>query len=269
MPPDRPPEPGHVAALGTGVAAPGAPGGDGSQFLRGPGRRGRELGWVLRIGAEFLRGFRALHFVGPCVTVFGSARFPADHPTYALARRLGRCLAEVGFTVMTGGGGGVMEAANRGAWDVGGLSIGCNITLPKEQVPNLYLDRFVTFQHFFVRKVMLVKYSYAFVALPGGMGTLDEVFEAATLIQTGKMRGFPIVLLGTAYWRPLVDYLRTTMVAGGALDAADVDRLLLTDSPEEATAHVHRVVTTEFGVSYGKRRKPRWWLLERSPRLRR
>lgn len=238
-------------------------------FLRGPQTRRSELFRALRIFFEFLRGFRALHFLGPCVTVFGSARFPPSHPTYELARRLGRSLAQAGFAVMTGGGGGVMEAANRGAWDAGGRSIGCNIQLPLEQTPNLYLDRFVTFQHFFVRKVMLAKYSYAFLALPGGFGTLDEVFEAATLIQTGKMRRFPLVLLGTSYWGPLLDYLRRTMVAGGTLDAADVDRLLLTDSPEEAARHVRDVATGQFGVTYGPPRRPRWWLLERGFRPRR
>jgi uncharacterized protein (TIGR00730 family) len=147
-----------------------------------------ELIRVLRIMVEFVRGFRALHFVGPCVTVFGSARFKEDHPYYALGREVGRELARAGFTVMTGGGPGIMEAANRGAKEVGGRSVGCNIELPAEQKPNQYLDRFITFHHFFVRKVMLVKYSYAFVALPGGFGTLDEIFETATLVQTGKIR---------------------------------------------------------------------------------
>jgi uncharacterized protein (TIGR00730 family) len=239
------------------------------RFLQGSQARGAELLRALRIFFEFLRGFRALHFVGPCVTVFGSARFAPDHAFYALARRVGRCLAEAGFTVVTGGGGGIMEAANRGAWDVGGRSIGCNIELPQEQVPNLYLDRFVTFRYFFVRKVMLVKYSYAFIALPGGFGTLDEVFEAVTLIQTGKIRGFPVVLVGPTYWRPLLDYLRRTMVPAGTIDAVDVDRLLVTDSPEEAASHVRDVAMGRFGVTYGPPRKPRWWLLERGFRPRR
>jgi len=151
-------------------------------FLEGPGGRGSELLRVLRIAAEFVRGFRVLHFVGPCVTVFGSARFAEDHPAYQLAREMGRRIAREGFTVMTGGGPELIEAANRGAKDVGGRSIGCNIVLPREQQPNPFLDRFLTFRYFFVRKVMLVKYSYAFVVLPGGFGTLDELFEAATLI---------------------------------------------------------------------------------------
>ena len=151
-------------------------------FLQGPRSRGSELKSLLTIVAEFIRGFRVLHFVGPCVTVFGSARFREDHPYYAVARSVGRGLAKLGFTVMTGGGPGIMEAANRGAKEAGGFSVGCNIVLPEEQKINAYLDRWVTFRHFYVRKVMLVKYSYAFVVMPGGMGTMDEFFEAAVLM---------------------------------------------------------------------------------------
>src|SRR5579883_1751674 len=172
------------------------------RFLRGPQPRGSELLHALRIFREFVTGFRALHFVGPCVTVFGSARFGEQSPYYALGRAVGAELARAGFTVMTGGGPGLMEAANRGAWEAGGQSIGCNIELPKEQKPNPYLHRWLTFRHFFVRKVMLVKYSFAFVALPGGFGTLDEVFETATLMQTHKMREFPLVLMGVRFWEP-------------------------------------------------------------------
>jgi len=157
--------------------------------------------------AEFIRGFRALHFVGPCVTVFGSARFKDDHPYYILARDVGSGLSRLGFTVMTGGGPGIMEAANRGAKESGGISIGCNIRLPKEQLPNPYLDRFVVFRYFFVRKVMLIKYSYAFVVLPGGFGTMDELFEAMTLIQTGKIRNFPVVLMGRNFYVQLLEFL--------------------------------------------------------------
>ena len=162
----------------------------------------------MRILGECVKGFRRLHFVGPCVTVFGSARFEEDHPYYVLARELGARLAEAGFAVMTGGGPGIMEAANRGAKDVGGTSVGCNITLPVEQKPNPYLDRWVEFRYFFVRKMMLEKYSYAFIVMPGGIGTLDELFETAMLIQTGKMKDFPIVLMGKSFWTPLLDYLR-------------------------------------------------------------
>jgi len=212
-----------------------------------------------------MRGFRTFHFVGPCVTIFGSARFEESHPFCALARRLGALLAQDGFTVMTGGGPGIMEAANRGAKEVGGRSLGCNIELPHEQEPNPYLDRFVTFRYFFVRKVMLVKYSYAFVALPGGFGTLDEIFECATLIQTGKIEEFPLVLMGVDYWAPLLDFLRTKLVVARTVSAADVDRIFLTDSPEEAVARIHDTALRRFGLTYGPRVKRRWFLGEWGP----
>ncbi len=237
-----------------------------SQFLRGPQSRWSEFTRSVRICFEFLRGFRHLHFVGPCVTVFGSARFPDGHRYYDLARAVGRRLAEAGFTVMTGGGPGVMEAANRGAWDAGGTSIGCNIELPLEQQANIYLDRFVTFHHFFVRKVMLVKYSYAFVAMPGGFGTLDEMFEASTLIQTGKIKPFPLILMGREFWQPQIDFLRNTMVAEGTIAAEDVDRLVLTDDPDEAARIVREAAISQFGLSYGVPPKPRWWMFERGIR---
>jgi len=205
-------------------------------FLEGPRRRLTEFVRAVRIFAEFIRGFRSLHFVGPCVTVFGSARFKEDNPHYALARRMGAEIARLGFTVMTGGGPGIMEAANRGAKEAGGASIGCNIVLPMEQKPNPYLDRFVEFKYFFVRKVMLVKYSYAFVVLPGGFGTLDELFEALTLIQTGKISNFPVVLMGVEYWTPLMDFMRQRLISTGTIDADDLDLIHLTDSVEEASA---------------------------------
>lgn len=233
------------------------------RFLEGPQERTFELGRVIRIAAEFISGFRALHFVGPCVTVFGSARFKEEHPYYKLARETGAYLAEAGFTVMTGGGPGVMEAANRGAKDVGGRSIGCNIELPHEQSENPYLDRFITFRYFFVRKVMLVKYSYAFIALPGGFGTLDELFECLTLVQTRKISEFPIVLIGREFWQPLVSYLRSTFVRAGTIGAEDPDLIFLTDSPEEAVKHVHGIVMGRFGLKYGPRVKRSWMLRER------
>ena len=231
-------------------------------FLEGPRSRRAELGFALGVVAEMVRGFRALHFVGPCATVYGSARYHDTHPYYALARDVGAHLARAGFTVMTGGGPGLMEAANRGARDVGGRSIGCNITLPEEQRPNPYLDRMVEFRHFFVRKVMLAKYSYAFIAVPGGIGTLDELFEIAVLIQTGKMKEFPIVLVGVDYWRPLVEFLRVQLVAAGTIDSKDVDRILVTDSPVEAARHCRDVGLSKFGLSSTQRFRPRWYLGE-------
>jgi uncharacterized protein (TIGR00730 family) len=208
----------------------------------------------MRIFAEFMRGFRALHFVGPCVTVFGSARFGEEHRWYGLSRDVGAEIAGAGFTLMTGGGPGLMEAANRGAKDAGGMSIGCTIELPNE-VPNAYLDRHVHFNHFFVRKVMLVKYSYAFVVLPGGMGTLDEVFETATLIQTGKIHDFPVVLMGREFWEPVLAALRETLLSNGTIDPIDLDRLVLTDSPREAVEHIQAAVVERFGLTY--RTRPR------------
>src|SRR5256885_4449918 len=177
-------------------------------FLEGPRSRFDELITLFRVMADFLRGFRVLHFVGPCVTVFGSARIKAGSLDYELARKMGAGIARLGFTVMTGGGPGIMEAANRGAKEAGGRSVGCNIRLPVEQKPNPYLDRWVTFEHFFVRKVLLFKYSYAFVIMPGGLGTTDELFEALTLIQTGKISNFPIIVHGKEYWRDVVELMR-------------------------------------------------------------
>jgi uncharacterized protein (TIGR00730 family) len=196
------------------------------------------------------------------VTVFGSARFKEDHPYYVLARELGAKLAEAGFTVMTGGGPGIMEAANRGAKEAGGYSVGSNITLPIEQKPNAYLDRWVEFRYFFVRKMLLEKYSYAFVAMPGGIGTLDEIFETSVLIQTGKMRDFPFVLMGKTFWSPLVNYLRDSLLAAGTINEDDVTRWLVTDSPEEAVDNIRQRAMKQFGLTYGPRAKPRWWLGE-------
>ena len=237
------------------------PGREDVVLLEGPARRGSELLRALRILGEFIHGFRELHFLGPCVTVFGSARFPEDHPHYQMAREMGGRIARTGFTVMTGGGPGIMEAANRGAREAGGRSVGCNIVLPVEQQPNAYLDRFVTFRHFFVRKVMLVKYSYAFVVLPGGFGTLDEIFETATLIQTGKISNFPLILMGVEYWSGLRQLLEG-MVRAGTIDAADLRRIVFTDSPEQALDVIETQATKAFGLTRRKR-KPRWFLGER------
>jgi uncharacterized protein (TIGR00730 family) len=244
-------------------AATGAP--EVVQFLAGPQPRVQELMRATRIFTEFMRGFRALHFVGPCVTVFGSARFTENHPYYSLARQCGAELARVGFTVLTGGGPGIMEAANRGAKEAGGRSIGCNIKLPQEQQPNSYLDHWITFRYFFVRKVMLVKYSYAFITLPGGFGTLDEIFETATLIQTGKIRDFPVVLMGREYWRPLIDFIVDRLVKEQTIDPTDLDRLIITDSAQEAVGAITEVAKRRFGLTYGPRLKRRWLFGERQP----
>ena len=230
------------------------------RFLAGPRQRRFEFWEAIKIFFEFLKGFRKLHFVGPCVTVFGSARFGERSEAHGVARTIGALLAKEGFTVVTGGGPGIMEAANRGAREANGVSIGCNIVLPKEQRPNPYLDRWVDFEHFFVRKVMLLKYSYAFIALPGGYGTLDELFETATLIQTGKIKHFPIVLVGKDYWQPLLDFLNGTLLARSAIDSADVDIFQVTDSPEEAVSIVRSYVFEKFGIGY-KYRPKRWKIL--------
>lgn len=205
-------------------------------FLAGRHSRAYEFLRVIRIALEFIRGFRALHFIGPAISIFGSARFGESNPYYKLSRQMGRAAAEAGFSVITGGGPGIMEAANRGAKEGGGESIGCNIVLPREQAPNPYLDRFVTFYYFFVRKMMLVKYSYAFIILPGGVGTLDEMAEAMTLIQTGKLYDFPIVLMGRDYWKGFLEWMQATLVAQGAVGDKELQFLHVTDDPEEAMA---------------------------------
>jgi uncharacterized protein (TIGR00730 family) len=231
------------------------------QLLEGPHSRFQELRLLFRAMRDFVRGFRALHFVGPCVTIFGSARFGPEHPYYALARDVGRHVSQLGFTVMTGGGPGLMEAANRGARDAGGLSVGCNIQLPHEQAPNEYLDRWVTCHYFFVRKVLLFKYSYAFVVLPGGLGTMDELAEALTLIQTGKIQEFPVVLIGTKYWAPLLALLQE-MIREGAVSDADLDLFMVTDDLDAAMRHLELHAVDPFGLK--RAAKPSWWLGERA-----
>jgi len=226
-------------------------------MLKGPHSRLDELLTLFRVMADFLRGFRVLHFVGPCVTVFGSARTKPGSPDYELARKMGAGIARLGFTVMTGGGPGIMEAANRGAKEAGGFAVGCNIKLPFEQAPNEYLDRSVTLYYFFVRKTLLVKYSYAFVVMPGGAGTLDELFEALTLIQTGKIQNFPIVIMGTDYWRELTDLLNK-MARLGMINQADVDLVYITDSVEKALEHIRAKAIEPFGLKRIVRRSFPW-----------
>jgi uncharacterized protein (TIGR00730 family) len=203
-------------------------------FLGGRRSSADELESAVRVFHEMLRGFKELEFDGPCVTVFGSARFAEGHPYYEMGREVGKLLAEQGFAVMTGGGPGVMEAANRGAKEAGGFTLGCNIKLPKEQKPNPYLDRFVEFEHFFVRKVMLVKYSSAFIVLPGGFGTLDEAFEVITLMQTRKLDSFPLVSLGGAYWDELAEFLTSTLVREGTISEADLEFITRAENPAHA-----------------------------------
>ena len=236
-------------------------------FLEGPRPRFDEFITLLRVMRDFLRGFRVLHFVGPCVTVFGSARIKPDSPYYELAQRMGAAIAQLGFTVMTGGGPGIMEAANRGAKEIGGRSVGCNIELPLEQKPNAYLDRCVTLRYFFVRKTLLVKYSYAFVVLPGGAGTLDELFEALTLIQTGKIKNFPVVIIGTDYWGDLIAFLNK-LAKLGTISAADLNLFYATDSVDDAIAYIQDKAIKPFGLKLATRiRRNLPWLGERGLRM--
>ncbi len=211
------------------------------ELLSGPDTLEVDIERGEKVFGEYITGCRELHDIGPAVTVFGSARFAEDHRYYKLAREVGRELAKSGYAVITGGGPGVMEAANRGAQEAGGLSVGCNIILPHEQQPNPYLDRCIEFDYFFVRKVMLLKYSVGFVFMPGGFGTMDEVFETATLIQTGKMSVFPMVAMGTSYWAELIDFIQKAMLAEGTIRADEVE-VHQTDSSVDAVEYISKMV---------------------------
>jgi uncharacterized protein (TIGR00730 family) len=204
------------------------------KFLEGKRDRGADLESATRIFLEFLRGFESMDFEGSCVTVFGSARFKPGHKYYKMARALGKRLAKEGYVTMTGGGPGIMEAANRGAKEGKGLSLGCNIELPTEQDPNPYLDQFIEVDHFFVRKMMLIKYSCAFVVMPGGFGTMDELFETLTLIQTAKIEKFPVILMGTEFWKHLRHFVQKSLVAEKTISAHDLDLIRSTDDMDEA-----------------------------------
>ena len=228
-------------------------------YLDGPKSRGYELTFAFKVFWQFLKGFRALHFMGPCITVFGSARFKEDHPFYSVARHFGKRIAQLGFTTMTGGGPGIMEAANRGAFENNGASIGCNIQLPFEQHPNPYVHRSITFEHFFVRKVLLVKYSYAFIIMPGGFGTMDEFFETLTLIQTKTITQFPVVLYGKEYYKDLWDYI-LYMRDKGMISDDDLNLVLVTDDVDEAMRHIHTYISKNYTI---KPRKKLWWLMEK------
>ena len=213
---------------------------------------------VRDIAGEFARGFDSLAQLGPAVTVFGSARTSPEHPHYALVREVGACLGRAGYAVITGGGPGLMEAANLGAQDVGALSIGCNIELPREQAPNPYLDIGLRFRHFFARKVMFVRYASAFVIAPGGYGTLDELFEALTLIQTATIRHFPVILLGDDEWDGLLDWLHVRALAEKRIDAEDLAVLSVVKAPAEVSAIVDaaRRRQREHGSRQKRRSRP-------------
>lgn len=230
-------------------------------FLDGPQSRWKEFLFTLKTMREFIRGFRKLHFLGPCITIFGSARFTEGHPYYDLTRKAAAEFAKLGFTIMTGGGPGLMEAANRGAKDVNGRSVGCNIQLPKEQKPNPYLDKWVYIHHFFIRKVLLVKYSFAFVVMPGGYGTLDEFFEALTLIQTHKINNFPIVIFGKAYHNELMEHV-SQMQKAATVTSHDTQLFLVTDSIEEAVELIKEKSIKQYGLLPERNIKPFSWLFE-------
>lgn len=216
------------------------------KFISGRNTRFQEFTFIIKVMLEFIKGFRALHFVGNCVTVFGSARFKSDHQYYKLTEQVGAELAKRGFTVMTGGGPGLMEAANKGAKEAGGFSVGCNITLPHEQHENRYLDKWVEIRYFFVRKWLLMKYSVGYIMMPGGYGTLDEVFETLTLIQTGKLTNYPMVIMGIEYHKNIIAHIEL-MIEQKTISAEDEKLLLITDDPQEATDHI-----VKFYNNYGK-----------------
>ncbi len=225
------------------------------KFLEGPQGRFDELKYSLGVVSEFIKGFRALHFVGPCVTIFGSARFAEDHPYYIQTRKLAGRIAQLGFTIMTGGGPGIMEAANRGAKDVGGKSVGCNIVLPHEQFQNKYLDKSVDIKYFFVRKVLLIKYSYAFVVMPGGFGTLDEFTEAITLIQTRKIEMFPIIIFDKEFYQKVLEH-NERMIREGTISPDDVKLYFVTDSVDQAVEYIKQKSIAAFGLKYMKAKRP-------------
>ncbi|MEO6849170.1 MAG: TIGR00730 family Rossman fold protein [Mucilaginibacter sp.] len=232
------------------------------QFLDGPQSRLKELRFSFLTMIELIMGFRALHFLGPCITIFGSARFKEGHPYYELTREAAGAFAKLGFTIMTGGGPGLMEAANRGAKDVGGRSVGCNIKLPVEQQPNAYLDKWVYMKHFFLRKVLLVKYSFAFVVMPGGFGTLDEYFEALTLIQTHMIKDFPIIIFGKEYHHELIGHINM-MKSNGTIGASDTNLFLVTDDIDEAVKLILEKSIKQYGLKPQNKMRPFRWLFER------
>ncbi|HTK21537.1 MAG TPA: TIGR00730 family Rossman fold protein [Mucilaginibacter sp.] len=231
-------------------------------FLDGPHSRLKEFKFAIKTMIEFVKGFRALHFIGPCITIFGSARFNEGHPYYELTRKAAGEFARLGFTILTGGGPGLMEAANRGAKEVGGRSVGCNIQLPHEQKPNPYLDKWVDVKHFFLRKVLLVKYSFAFVVMPGGYGTMDEYFEALTLIQTQKIENFPVIIFGKDYHKELLEHIQL-MKSQTTIGPIDDRLFLVTDDIEEAKALIVEKSIKQYNLKPKRKVKPLKWLFER------
>jgi len=232
------------------------------EFLEGPQSRWKDFVFTVRVLVDFIKGFRVLHFAGPCVTVFGSARFKEDHHYYKETQAIAGEVARLGFTIMTGGGPGIMEAANRGAKEVGGRSVGCNIVLPQEQFHNKYLDRWVNIKFFFVRKTLLIKYSYAFIVMPGGFGTLDEYFEALTLIQTKMIYEFPIIIFDTDYHSDLIEHIEK-MKREGTISPEDLDLCLFTNSTEEAVKHLQEHSIKKFGLKAEEKKRRIRWLFER------
>lgn len=228
-------------------------------FLDGPQSRSYELGFMFKVVWDFFKGFRKLHFVGPCVTVFGSARFKEGDKYYEETRKVGAAIARFGFTTLTGGGPGVMEAANRGAFEAGGRSIGCNIVLPFEQHANPYVQTSFSVRHFFVRKVLLLKYSFAFFVMPGGFGTMDEFFETLTLIQTKTIKDFPIVIIGTEYFHPMRVMIQH-MIANKTISEADLNLVLFTDDIEEGMNHIKKYLHSNYVI---KKQRPKFWLFEK------
>jgi uncharacterized protein (TIGR00730 family) len=231
------------------------------KFLDGPQNRWEDFKFSFNVLIEFIKGFRALHFAGPCVTIFGSARFKEDHAYYKQAQHLAGEIAKLGFTIMTGGGPGIMEAANRGAKDVGGKSVGCNIVLPHEQHHNPYLDKWVNIKYFFVRKTLLIKYSYAFVVMPGGFGTLDEYFEALTLIQTKSISQFPIIIFDKAFHQKIMEHI-DLMKKQATISPEDLNLCLFTDSVDEAVSYLKENAISKFELKPIVVKKA-WWLFEK------
>ncbi|TWF42299.1 hypothetical protein FHW36_10254 [Chitinophaga polysaccharea] len=242
-----------ITHLNTQIAstAQELPGHEEKYFLEGPRSRTNEFIFSVKVLIEFIRGFRVLHFAGPCIAVFGSARVKPGSDYYEMGRKAGAGIASLGFTVMTGGGPGMMEAANRGAREAGGRSVGCNISLPHEQAANKYLDMQFNCKYFFVRKVLMFKYSYGFMILPGGIGTLDEFSEALTLIQTHKILNFPLVLMNRDYWEPLMPLFHK-MIEHATIVPEDLKYLLLTDSIDEAMAHFRKYAVEKYHIQRGK-----------------